>query len=176
MVAIPAAVMIGLSVASAAAGAVSAVSSANAQSTQAKQAAINANYQAQVTAKNASAEQAQQQAQADQQEQENNARLGSIRALYGASGVDASGSVMDVLSGNAQQMAYQQNWQNYDETLRQQGYSEEEAGDEAQASADMQQARNAQTAGYMGVGTSILSSASSFAGSKTGQSLLAGAG
>lgn len=177
MVAIPAAVAIGLSAASAAAGVAGTVMSAQAQSQQAKQAAATANYNAQITQRNAYAERLQQQSQDEQQFAENNQRLGQIRALYGASGIDASGSVLDVLQGNANQMAYQTRQGDYAEQLRQMGYTSEAQNYEQQAAADRQQASNATGLGMgLGIASSLFGAASSFAGSDTGKSFLQGDG
>lgn len=166
-------VMIGLAAASAAAGVGSTVLGAQAQSQQAKQAAATANYNAQITQRNAYAEQLQQQSQDEQQFAENNQRLGQIRALYGASGIDASGSVLDVLQGNANQMAYQTRQGDYAEQLRQMGYTSEAQNYEQQAAADRQQASNATGLGMgLGIASSLFGSASSFFGTDTGKSYL----
>lgn len=173
MVAIPAAVAIGLSAASAAAGVASTVVSARNTAAQQKQAAATADYNAQIEQRNAFAERTQQQAQDEQTMAENNQRLGSIRALYGASGIDATGSPLDVLQGNASQMAYQNKMGDYTEQLRQMGYQSEAQGLGAQAAADRQQASNATGLSMgMGIGSSIIGGASSFSGTDTGKALL----
>lgn len=170
---VPPAIAIGLSAASAAAGVAGTVMSAQAQSQQAKQAAATANYNAQITQRNAYAERLQQQSQDEQQFAENNQRLGQIRALYGASGIDASGSVLDVLQGNATQMAYQTRQGDYAEQLRQMGYTSEAQNYQDQAAADRQQASNATGLGMgLGIASSTLGAASSFFGTDTGKSYL----
>lgn len=170
------AVMIGLAAASAAAGVATTVVSASNAAAQQKQAAATADYNAQVEQRNAFAERTQQQAQDEQTMAENNQRLGAIRALYGASGVDATGTPLDVLQGNANQMAYQTKMGDYTEQLRQMGYQSEAQGLEAQADADRQQARNATGLSMgLGIGSSLIGGAASYYGMSSGKAGLFGA-
>lgn len=167
------AVMIGLAAASAAAGAATTVVSARNASAQQKQAAATADYNAQIEQRNAFAERQEQQSQDEQTMAENNQRLGAIRALYGASGVDATGTPLDVLQGNANQMAYQTKMGDYTEQLKQMGYQSEAQGLQSEADADRRQAANATGASMaLGVGSSVLGAANSFAGTDTGKALL----
>ena len=177
MVAIPAAVAIGLSAASAAAGVAGTVVSGINQAQQAKQQQATLNYNAEVERNNAFAEKQQQQQQDDQTFAENNQRLGQIRAMYGASGVDASGSVLDVLQGNAGQMAYQTREGDYTEQLRQMGYSDEVAVTRAQAAAYGHQARYDTGLGMaMGVTGGVLQGAAGVAGAAQSNGLFSSAG
>lgn len=177
MVAIPAAVAIGLSAASAAAGVAGTVVSGINQSQQAKQQQATLNYNADVERNNAFAERQQQQQQDEQTFAENNQRLGQIRALYGASGIEASGSPLDVLQGNAGQMAYQTREGDYTEQLRQMGYSSEVAGTQAQAAAAGRQASYDSGLGMaMGVTGSVLQGLSSVAGAGQANGAFGGSG
>ena len=177
MVAIPAAVAIGLSAASAAAGVAGTVVSGINQSQQARQQQATANYNAQVEQQQALAERQQHESQDEQQFAANNQKLGQIRALYGASGIEASGSPLDVLQGNASQMAYQTSEGDYTEQLRQMGYTSEAQGQEAQASAYGRQASYDSGLGMaMSVTGSVLQGLSSVAGAGQSNGAFGGSG
>ena len=168
------AIMIGLAAASAAAGIATTVISGQQQAKQARQEQQTLNTNAQIEERNAYAEREQQQSADAQNFEANNQKLGQMRALYGASGIMINtGSPMDVLQGNAQQMGYQTAWNDYGEDLKQEGYSEQAQNLQAQANAEGQQAKYDTGAGMgLGIAGSIIGSASSFAGSPTGSSIL----
>lgn len=113
MVAVPVALVAAAALASVGTAAYAGVSAANQAKAEANQADAN-----QTIANQRQAALAQQQQQADDQAYaENNQRLGQIRALYGASGVDPTGSVLDVLQGNATQEAFSTRESDYAENL-----------------------------------------------------------
>lgn len=152
------------SVISAGVGAIGAMQQGRAQ-------AAAANYQAAVARNNAIIQQqnaaqaaATGRAQAQQQDLANAQRLGAIAAAQGASGIDiGSGSYQDVTRSQQQlgRLGTQNVMQRALEQAR--GYNIEAASQTAQAQLDQMQAAQAQRAGMIGAGTSLLGGATSFA-------------
>lgn len=119
-----------LMVAATAVTAVGAISSGMAASDAAERnAAINAR----------NAEIATQQGNADaaQQKRINELRMGSIRAGYGASGVGAEGSPLDVLASSAAQGELDVQNIKYNASLKSMGYTDNAGADQARASGAM---------------------------------------
>ena len=129
-------VMMGISAATAAAGAVGAIAAGNAQANAAKFNAMMAMDQAKATA--------------GRQEQDTRRKLAEARAAYGAANVDIQGTPLEVMSDLATQGALDV------QTTLWKG--------QMQAGQDQYQGQQAQTAGYVQAGGSILTGASQMAG------------
>jgi hypothetical protein len=133
--------------------------------------AAAANYQAAVARNNAIIQQqnaaqavATGRAQAQQQDLANAARLGALAAAQGASGIDiGSGTFRDV-TGSAAQLGRLDTQNVMQRALQQaRGYNVAAASETAQAGLEQMQAGQAQRAGVVGAGTSLLGGATSFA-------------
>lgn len=149
-----------------------AVSSANAQSSAAKYQAQVAQNNAQIASQNAAWASQAGETQAAAKEMETRAKIGGIKASQAAAGVDVnSGSAVDVRSSaselgeldainirsNAARTAY--------------GYTNQTVSDENQSQLDQYTASNAESAGYINAGATVLGSVgkgySSFAASSS---------
>ena len=161
--AIPA-IALAASAVSAGVGAVGAISSANASSSASK-------YQAQVAANNATianqnANLATQQAAAKTQADYRSGaiKMGAQRAAFGADGGTLSGgSALDVQQSTAAATQMGVSNDTYQGALQSYGLRTQATNDTAQSQLDTQSASNAQTAGLIGAGGSILGGASQFA-------------
>jgi hypothetical protein len=121
------------------------------------QAASNAaNYNAQVAANNAEIARQQGAAAQEQQQRDSIRKIGAMRAGYGASGVEMSGSPLDVLSDSVAQATLDGLTTKYNYDVRANGYS-------AQADLNRSQASSASTAGYLNAGAAIGKGVSSYA-------------
>lgn len=164
---------------SAAIGTMGAIQQGNAAKASADYNAQVQNNNAKISLQNATFAGQKGAAAAEAESMKTRAKVGAITANQGASGVDiGSGSSVDVRSSasemgelsainirsNAAREAY--------------GYQTDAAGDKAQAQLDKAEGRNAQTAGYMNAGKTILGAAGSAANSwgsqATGKSMNAG--
>ena len=151
--------------------AVSAVASAAGTAVSASQQAASANYQAKVASNNqviaannaqaainAGTQQAQQQLTANDQ------RVGQIRAALGANNIELnSGSALDIQSDQGRTGALNAYTTQYNAGLQASGFRAQQSNFQAQQSADTAAAGNISAAAPLGVATSLLSSASSFA-------------
>lgn len=151
--------------ASAAVGAYSAMASAHAQSQA-------ANYQAQVAAHNAKiADQNASMAvdagnsQAQQQEMKTRALLGNEKAAQAASGLDVnSGTAVDTRSSTALLGTESELSTHYNAAKQALGYEETGASQQTQSQLYKMQAQDAQSAGAIGAGASLLSGAAGVGG------------
>lgn len=111
-----------------------------------------ARYNAAIADRNAQIATDQANQDAQQQQRVARQRIGAIRAGYGASGVDVAGSPLDVLADSASQAELDRQTILYKGKLRALGYSDS-------ATLDRYSAGVAETAGYMGAGSAILTGA-----------------
>lgn len=138
-----------LTAAGTAVGAVGAVRSAQAQSNA-------ADYNATVATQNAEAARAQGEAAVEAQARDAERQQGSAIALYGGAGVDGStGSASDVLAASTREATLQQATTRYNYKLRALGYMD-------QAALDSAQAKNARSAGWLNMTSTLLSGAGEF--------------
>lgn len=116
-------------------------------------AAAAGNYNASISDQNASRIRAEAAVEVADKQREIRKQLGSIRAAYGASGIDFSGSPLDVLADSATEGAWD---------VTKIKYKAEVAAvdQENQANLYRMGASSAQTAGYLGAGASFLSGVS----------------
>lgn len=122
-----------------------------------------ANYNAAIADRNATIARQQAAADADTSRSVNSRRLGAMRAKYGASGVQAEGSVLDVMADSAAQAELEALNIEYKGDLAAQGYGET-------ASLNRMQGKNARTSGYLNAGATVLlgsAKASSYGGSES---------
>jgi hypothetical protein len=122
--------------------ALGAIQSANAQ-------AAAANYNAKVAKRNRDEAIGQTHAAIADKVMENNRQMGSIRAAYGASGLQLDGSPLDVLEDTATEQAYDVAKIRYKGRMQAAGYSE-------QAALSKLEAKSAKTAGYIGAASAII--------------------
>jgi hypothetical protein len=149
-------------VVSAATAAAGAVAAGNAQKAAA---AANANVQQQNAAQAVSASDAQ----AAAADRANRQKMGQVEAAYGASGVDPSGTPLDVMADNATQSRLDALSIKYNGTV---GANRSVS----QSNIDMFQGDQAQTAGYIGAGATLLNAGTKYAGSYAAPSSSAGSG
>ncbi len=116
-----------------------------------------AKYNAAVNEQNAVLSRQEANDAAMQADRERYMRLGSIRAAAGKSGVQAQGSVLDVIGDAASQSELQRQQIIYRGELKARGYNNTATLDEFSGS-------QAQTAGYLKAGSALLSGASTYAG------------
>ena len=144
------------SVAAGAIGAVGAIQSANA-------AKAASEYNAQVQENNAKIAERNRLMALDQTEseagakmRENRRTLATIRAQYGKSGLDMSGSALDVLEDSAVEGALDVANIRYQGNVRAMGYTDEAAAQRAGAELSKMNAKAQSTAGYIGAASSLL--------------------
>lgn len=111
---------------------------------------------AQVLERNAVIARQQARAEADTQQREARQRLGAMRAGYGASGVAVEGSPLDALADSAQLAELDRQNLIYNGELKAMGYQDSASGERFAG-------RNAQTSGYMGAASTILTGAGDIA-------------
>jgi hypothetical protein len=116
---------------------------------QGKAAKAAANYNVAIANRNAGI--ARQQAAADAESQQRDARhkLGAMRAAYGASGITAEGSPIDVLESSAAMAELDKQNILYKGELRAMGYADE-------AALEKTRGNNAMNSAYMKAGSSLL--------------------
>lgn len=105
---------------------------------------------AQIAASNAQIARATAAQDAEAKDRENRQRLGAIAASFGASGVTAAGTPLDVLGDSARQAELDRQTILYKGEIRALGFSNTAALDTAQAG-------NAQRAGFFKAGSALLS-------------------
>lgn len=154
-------------VVSAAIGAVGAISAGNAQNAMAKRNAAAADTAAENSRGLAGQQLAVGEAEAARTEEATRRRIATASNTFSASGVDtSSGSPLDVVGDIAGEGALDA------QIIRWKGRSAANASlvqsgiQTGQASIDLQAGSNAQTAGYVGAGTTLLSTASAYATNK----------
>ena len=97
---------------------------------------------------------------AEDQAGENRRQLAQMRAEMGASGLEFSGSPVDVLADTSIEMALDQRRTTYEGMVKGRDGAIEAQNYADQAAADRQRAKSARTAGYFSAGTSFLSGGS----------------
>jgi len=127
---------------------------------QAEQKAKIARYNQQIAERNKDIAEAQGEADAEDKRRENARQLGTIRAVYGSSGLEMSGSPLDVLTDTATEQGLEVQKIRYKGALRGMGYSDK-------AAQYGMEADYAPTEGMQGVVSSIFKTGSSILGSPT---------
>lgn len=121
-----------------------------AQSNAATYNANQATYNAGVAEQNANIAIAQGNAESYRQGVEAQRKIGSMRALYGASGVSVeAGSPLDVLADSTRSAIIDQEVTRYNYALKAQQYRQQAAGFNATATLDNANASNSMTSGYL---------------------------
>jgi hypothetical protein len=119
-----------------------------------------ADYNAAIADRNATIATQQAAADANTSRSVNARRLGAMRAKYGSSGVQAEGSVLDVMADSAAQAELEALNITYKGDLAAQGYGET-------ATLNRMQGKNARTSGYLNAGSALLLGGAKASGGST---------
>jgi hypothetical protein len=151
-----------LTAASAVTGAVGAIQQGNAQAASLRAQADQANYNRQVSLRNRDI--ALQQSDADQasRQLEHRRQLATIRAGYGNSGLDISGSALDVIEDTALEQQLDVAKIGYSGKLKALELTDKATLFEAESKNLREASKSALTGGYIGAAGAVLKSASSY--------------
>ncbi len=116
---------------------------------QANAQAASAEYNAKVAERNKRAVKNQTESEIEDRQVEHRRQLGSMRASYGASGLQMEGSPLDVLEDTATEQAFDISKIRYQGAMKAEGYSE-------QAALYKLEAKSAKTAGWIGAGSALI--------------------
>lgn len=105
-------------------------------------------------------------------ERERRRTLGAMRASYGASGLEMSGSPLDVLQDTATEMALDEARIRHEGKVRSAEISSEILGFQESATMSRMEGKQARTASYFNAASSLLGGISSAVGSSAGRSML----
>lgn len=137
------------------------------------------NYQAQVDERNAVlAEQDREQAvrtariAADDKARQNRRQLASMRASFGSTGLELSGSPLEVLTDSSIEMALDTRRIKYEGQVRSREGALQVLGLKESANVARAEASNARTTGFVKAGSSLIDTGTAFAGTETGKNLL----
>lgn len=151
---------IGLQVFSTVAGAMSAINQGKAEANAANRAAEIAQRNKILANQDRIAAEQANQADLEDQQREHQRQLSSIRANFGSSGLEFSGSPLDILADTSTELALDERRTVYAGQQENRGYALKMLGFDEEASAAFAQAKNSKRAGYINAEASLLGGAS----------------